>query len=98
MPAGAEALVHTREAIEGTIRANPDLCIWVVTMLTFRTPSNRCFMGLSFLLWKQECPHYVHGPSSAKTAVEYLFCRVADTKLEEMLNKVTHWRLYSAAL
>ena len=35
MPGGAEALVRTRETIEGTIRANPDLGILVVIDVDF---------------------------------------------------------------
>ena len=36
MPGGAEALVRTRETIEGTIRANPDLGVWAVIDIDFQ--------------------------------------------------------------
>ena len=36
MPGGAEALVHIREAIDGTIRANTDLGIWAVIGVDFQ--------------------------------------------------------------
>ena len=36
MPGGAEAMVHTREIIEGTIRASPDLGTWTVIDVDFQ--------------------------------------------------------------
>ena len=43
MRGGAEALVHTREAIEGTIRANPDPGIWAWIDVDFQNTFSSMF-------------------------------------------------------
>ena len=98
MAGGAEALVHTHEAIESTVRANPDLGIWVAIDVVFQN---------AFPLMSHEATEsalearVTHLRPWSKCCQDncgvFFFNSVTSTKLDEVLNKATHWYLYNVA-